>query len=364
MCLTLAVLGSGLILGSAGTAAASSSEPTTSWTESYLIQFGDKGEEIGSATVTRTDGSTHDTIVVEYTVTGGYTESQLCVSADPFTSRVPPGSCEYKDTVGGTSGSYTLTVGATEVVYLQLHITTRSGETAYVGWLHGNPAYGNVEVPNVEFCPDGETLVSDMPDGDCDPEEVVYCPGTQDVVMDGTDANDDGIADECQEFCPDGETLVSDMPDGDCDPFVPPGTGLVPVVGPTLCPVGTVMSDDGSCVAVLPDSGVEPTTPTPSTPAQPATPGEPAAPAAPATPPTLAEPVPTVLPSTATPTVVPVVAEAPAQADAGADVLGAQVTRAPLAATGSSSSGLAAFGALLVLFGASATMAGRRTARI
>lgn len=175
--------------------------------------------------------------------------------------------------------------------------------------------------------------------GPCGPSTPAPCTAGEDVV-----------GGECVAKCEAGEVRNAA---GGCE---------IPEVIDTGCPVGSVMVD-GKCESptivtpvvdvpvVLPDTGVTPK-PTPATPAQPGTPGTPATPA-----------VPSVLPETVTPTVVPAVASLAAPAPATEAVLGAQVTRAPLARTGSSSTGLAAFGSLLVLLGASFTVAGRRTAR-
>ncbi len=383
----------------------------------------------GSATITRIDGATTDTLIVTLTTVEQFREAHLCVSTTAYTSRTSPGQCQYS-LGAGTTGQLTIQIDADDPVYLQIHAVV-GGETGYVGWEEGNPFYGNVEVPDTapdpvapfecadgsemsadlngdgvvdqddcEYvapfeCADGSDMSADLngdgvvdqddcdfvapfecADGsdmsadlngdgvidqdDCDYEPIVFCDDAPTVVDDGVDGNGDGVSDACQVFCPGTDVLVDDMPGGVCTtPFVP----TIPVVD--TCPDGSTMVDtngDGlvtaaDCTQVLPDGGVLPT-PTPVTPAEPAAPAVPATPAAPAV------PAPSVLPDVVTPDVVPVVAAAPAPAAADSSaVLGAQVQRAPLARTGSSSTGLAAFGALLVLLGATATVAGRRTAR-
>lgn len=166
----------------------------------------------------------------------------------------------------------------------------------------------------------------------CEPEpEVDYCDDDPTVVDDRVDEDGNGTSDVCE----DEDEVV------------------IPVINTPTCPDGSALpmtdvNGDGQinavdCSEVLP--AVVSPDPKPATPATPATPVEPA---------------PSVLPTTLTRVAAPA-AVAPAQVESA--VLGAQVQRAPLARTGPSSAGIAAFGVLLPALGASSTLMGRRAAR-
>lgn len=172
----------------------------------------------------------------------------------------------------------------------------------------------------------------------CQPEpEVDYCDDDPTVVDDRVDVNGNGTSDVCE----DEDEVV------------------IPVINTPTCPDGSALpmtdvNGDGQinavdCNEVLP--AVVSPDPKPATPATPATLATPATPV---------EPAPSVLPTTLTRVAAPA-AVAPAQVESA--VLGAQVQRAPLARTGSSSAGIAAFGVLLLALGASSTLMGRRAAR-
>ena len=102
----------------------------------------------GSRTVA-SDGS--DTLTLSMTVPGGIKESQVCLSADPFTSRASPGQCPYSQGNTGTTANYTIPLDATyagRTVHVQAHVVSK-GDTAYAGWQPG--FYGEVAVA----APDG-----------------------------------------------------------------------------------------------------------------------------------------------------------------------------------------------------------------
>ena len=76
------------------------------------------------------------------------------------TSRVSPGSCPYlhEHLHGATSDSFTIDLGSTYVgktLYVQLHVTTSGGGTAFAGWTPDGSGsfYGNVVVDAIEGTP-------------------------------------------------------------------------------------------------------------------------------------------------------------------------------------------------------------------
>ncbi len=203
--------------------------------------------------------------------------------------------------------------------------------------------------PTPVNCPAGTmTPVKDVPVFDVKDCIGIPCPNGQQPMPNTTPADTDNnrLNDNCATpTVPD--VTIPTCPDGSMLPTVDRnGDGVVNAV---------------DCNEVLPVVVTPP--PTPNTPAIPAIPAQPSTPGTPATPATPARPAPSVLPTVVTPDVVPVVTPAAAPTQADNAVLGAQVQRAPLARTGSSSTGLAAFGALLLALGASSTLLGRRTAR-
>ncbi len=197
-------------------------------------------------------------------------------------------------------------------------------------------------------CPAGEmTPVAGVPVTNVDQCVVIPCPAGRELPANTVpnDTDGDRMANNCVvPFIP---TFPIDIPVGNT-PTCPDGPML-----PTADRTGDGVVNAEDCTEVLPE--VVTPTPRPNTPAVPAQPNTPGTPATPATP---AQPAPSVLPTVVTPNVIPAVA--PARENA---VLGAQVQRAPLARTGSSSTGIAAFGVLLLALGVSSTLLGRRTAR-
>jgi hypothetical protein len=138
-----ATLAGGLLLAAVGPAAAAAT------TASADVGAGSTGAKVGTATFTRTaaSGGT-ETLAVNLSVPGGITESTVCLSAQPFTSRVSPGQCPYKLGATGTSASYSINLGSTyagKPLYAQVHVVT-NGDTAFAGWQSGNPFYGNVQL--------------------------------------------------------------------------------------------------------------------------------------------------------------------------------------------------------------------------
>ena len=119
------------------------------------IRAGNDAQLVGTATFTRTaDSDGGETLTVNLNVPLGMEEAHLCLSATAFTSRVSPGSCEYKheELDGAPTDVFVVDLGTTyegAPLYAQLHVTTSSGETAYAGWTTsegGGAFYGNVRV--------------------------------------------------------------------------------------------------------------------------------------------------------------------------------------------------------------------------
>lgn len=121
----------------------------SSTTVSSSIKAGSDAVTVGSATLTRTtaaDGSS--VVVVHGSVPQGISESHLCYSTKPYTSRVSPGQCQLSQGNTGSTVDYQVTLtgaDATATVYFQFHFATK-GDTAYAGWQPGNPFYGNLAV--------------------------------------------------------------------------------------------------------------------------------------------------------------------------------------------------------------------------
>jgi hypothetical protein len=143
-----------LVLGAAAFFGGPASATSATRTVTSPIATGSKGDNIGTATFTRTlnsDGTTTVTIVGQ--VSDGISESHLCYSdTGPFTGRISPGQCPLGQGSTGTSVTYTVnfaTADASKALYFQFHLVSK-GNTAYAGWQSGKPFYGNVEVDPAE----------------------------------------------------------------------------------------------------------------------------------------------------------------------------------------------------------------------
>ena len=130
----------------AGTAPALAADVTVS----AEIRANRTADLIGNAQFVRTaaaDGS--EVLNVRLDVPRGMSESHICLASEPFTRRVPAGSCPYAQGATGTSAVYSIPLAASDVgrtVYVQAHVASR-GDTAYAGWTDGQPGfYGNVAV--------------------------------------------------------------------------------------------------------------------------------------------------------------------------------------------------------------------------
>jgi hypothetical protein len=111
------------------------------------IKAGSDAITVGSATFTRTTAADGSSVVtVHGSVPGGISESHLCYSTQPFTSRVSPGGCQLSQGNTGSVVDYRVTftgADATATIYFQFHVVTK-GDTAFAGWQRGSPFYGNV----------------------------------------------------------------------------------------------------------------------------------------------------------------------------------------------------------------------------
>lgn len=136
------------------------------------IQAGSDHQTIGSATFTRSaDSSGNETLTVDISTSVGIAEDHLCLSDAAYTSRVSPGQCAYSHTSlgGATTDQYVVDLGAAyfgKTIYVQLHVATSDGQTAYAGWQDGKPFYGNVAIDAVaEGVPSAPLLGSWLPVG-------------------------------------------------------------------------------------------------------------------------------------------------------------------------------------------------------
>lgn len=136
------------------------------------IQAGNDHQTVGTATFTRAaDDTGHETLTVDISVGGGIAEDHLCISDTAFTSRVSPGQCQYshEGLNGATTDQYVIDLGTTyfgKTLYVQLHIATSDGQTAYAGWQAGTPFYGNVAIDQIaEGVPSAPLLGSWLPVG-------------------------------------------------------------------------------------------------------------------------------------------------------------------------------------------------------
>lgn len=145
------LLSGALLLGLALLAGPVHAETGTT-TVDIKVSTGNKAEVVGTATFTRSinaDGT--ETLTIDLSVPGGIDESHVCLSGEPFTSRVAAGSCAYAQGSTGTTARYVIPLGTTYVgdpLYAQVHVVT-GDNTAFAGWQDGNPFYGNVRIEAV-----------------------------------------------------------------------------------------------------------------------------------------------------------------------------------------------------------------------
>ena len=130
------------------------------------LRAGSRGEDIGDVFLLREGDSFQIEILLD--PPNSFIESHVCLSADAFTGRTPPGLCQYQ-AAGSASGSYDITlppsrfpIGTTSFTdplgpfCAQIHVaysapglarTARGGGTAYGGWEPGFPFFGNICLP-------------------------------------------------------------------------------------------------------------------------------------------------------------------------------------------------------------------------
>ena len=137
------------------------------------IRAGSQGEDIGDAFFLREDDTLQIQMFLDDTDEGAprtFIESHVCLSADPFTLRIPPGQCQFQAQSAAAS-SYDITLppatfplglvpfedplGAfcaqVHIKYAQpeLSLTRDGGGSAFAGWQSGRPFYGNLCFPDV-----------------------------------------------------------------------------------------------------------------------------------------------------------------------------------------------------------------------
>ena len=130
------------------------------------LRAGSTAEDIGDVFLLREGDSFQVEILLE--PPNSFIESHVCLSADPFTVRVPPGLCQYQ-AAGSASGSYDITlppsrfpIGTTSFTdplapfCAQIHVkydrpglalTALGGGSAFGGWQPGPPFYGSICLP-------------------------------------------------------------------------------------------------------------------------------------------------------------------------------------------------------------------------
>lgn len=116
------------------------------------LRAGNNATAVGTATFTRTTNATgEETLTVDLSVPAGIDESHVCLSAEPFSSRQPPGSCPYAQGATGTTARFVIPLGRTyvgEPMHVQASVVT-DDSTAFAGWRDGNPFFGSVRIEAV-----------------------------------------------------------------------------------------------------------------------------------------------------------------------------------------------------------------------
>jgi uncharacterized repeat protein (TIGR01451 family) len=130
------------------------------------IRAGSKGDDIGDAFFLRDDEVLSIEMFLDAPNT--FVETHVCLSAEPFTGRIPPGQCQYQEQ-GPGSGSYDIVLPPAQFpdgtvpfsdplqsFCAQVHVsydapglarTDAGGGSAFAGWQAGKPFYGNVCFP-------------------------------------------------------------------------------------------------------------------------------------------------------------------------------------------------------------------------
>jgi uncharacterized repeat protein (TIGR01451 family) len=130
------------------------------------LRAGSTAQDIGDVFLLREGDNLQIEILLE--PPNSFIESHVCLSADPFTGRVPPGQCQYQ-AQGAASGTYDITLPPSsfpsgtnpftdplDPFCAQIHVsysapglarTAKGGGTAFGGWQPGQPFYGNICLP-------------------------------------------------------------------------------------------------------------------------------------------------------------------------------------------------------------------------
>ncbi|HEX5038801.1 MAG TPA: hypothetical protein VFW95_01535 [Candidatus Limnocylindria bacterium] len=132
------------------------------------LRAGSTGQDIGDVFMLR-EGTTFR-VRIFLDAPSVFIDSHLCVSADPFTVRIPPGQCQFA-AAGAASGTYDVVLPPSTFppgtvpfsdglgpFCAQIHVaynrpglarTALGGGSAYAGWEPGSPFFGNVCFPAV-----------------------------------------------------------------------------------------------------------------------------------------------------------------------------------------------------------------------
>jgi uncharacterized repeat protein (TIGR01451 family) len=132
------------------------------------IRAGSKGDDIGDAFFLREGASLSIRMFLDAPNT--FIESHVCLSAAPFTHRIPPGQCQFQAT-GAAAGSYDIALPPSSfpldlapfddplgAFCAQVHVkysspglalTRLGGGSAFAGWESGSPFFGSICFPSV-----------------------------------------------------------------------------------------------------------------------------------------------------------------------------------------------------------------------
>ena len=143
------------------------------------IGAGSTGEDVGDAFFLRVGDMLSIRMFLD--APNVFIETHVCLSADPFTRRIPPGQCQLQAT-GAASGTYDIALPPSSFpggtvpfadplgpFCVQVHVkydrpglalTSGGGGSAFAGWQGGSPFFGNICFPAApEPPPSGGTAV-------------------------------------------------------------------------------------------------------------------------------------------------------------------------------------------------------------
>lgn len=143
------IIGAGLLLAVSLPTSPAHGETATTTVD---VKAGKEAQTVGTATFTRTaDEGGSETLTVDLSVAGGIEESHVCISDEPYSSRMAAGSCPYAQGSTGTTARFVIPLGTSRVgdpIYTQTSVVT-GDETAFAGWVDGEPFFGNVRIEAV-----------------------------------------------------------------------------------------------------------------------------------------------------------------------------------------------------------------------